>query len=184
MVDPVLLQSLSYMVTAAGVAVAATYYVMTLRETKINRRITLTNSLMYPLFHTEEGMRKLVDLVQMQWNDYDDFKRKYDSTVNPENMAKRISVWNIYDSIGYQLRLGLLDVDSIYRAGGAYVINMWIKFKPIIEEYRKTDYGNDTYSDFEYLVKEMARIKSQRDPSWKGSPSYFKPDEYDRVLKK
>jgi hypothetical protein len=170
------------MVAATGVLIAATYYVLTLRETTINRRIALTNSIMIPLFHTEEGIRKLVDLVQMEWKDFDDYQRKYDSTVNPDNMAKRIAVWNIFDTIGHQYRLGLLDSETVYSVCSVHATNMWIKFKPIIEEYRKTDYGGDGFADFEYLALEMAKIKAKRDSSWHGAPSYIKSDEYEKAL--
>jgi hypothetical protein len=84
MVDLALLQSVSYIAGALGVCVAAFYYVMNLRETNRNRRITYTNSVLQHLY-TEEGHRREMDCYAMQWTDFEDFKRKYDSRVNPEN---------------------------------------------------------------------------------------------------
>jgi hypothetical protein len=183
MVDLALLQSVSYIVGALGVCVAAAYYVLNLNETRINRRIALTNSLMYPVFHTEEGVRRLIELGYTKWSDYDDFKKKYDSSVNPDHCAKRLAVWNTYDAIGHQYRLGLLDTESVYSACNTQVTNMWVKYKPIIDEYRKSDYGRDTYGDFEFLAKDMMRIKAERDPLHTGSASILRPEDYDKALK-
>jgi hypothetical protein len=33
---------------------------------------------------SREGIRLMEDMWQMEWSDFDDFVRKYDSTVNPE----------------------------------------------------------------------------------------------------
>jgi len=40
-------------------------------------------------FLSEEGALRWVDLLSMQWNDFEDYKKKYDSSVNPGNYAKR-----------------------------------------------------------------------------------------------
>ena len=58
------------------------HYVMNLREVKRNRRITLTTTMLQP-FMTEEGFNQINDILEMEWSDIDDFKRKYDSSVNP-----------------------------------------------------------------------------------------------------
>jgi hypothetical protein len=184
MVDLALLQSISYIAGALGVCVAAAYYVMNLNETRINRRIALTNSLMYPIFHTEEGMRRLIELGYTKWSDYGDFKKKYDSSVNPDHCAKRLAVWNTYDAIGRQYRLGLLDSETVYNVCNAHVTTMWVKYKSIIEEYRRTDYGRDTYSDFEFLAMKMMRIKAERDPMYTGSASIMKVEDYSAAFKR
>jgi len=82
------IQAAYYMVAATGVLVAAVFYVLNLRETTKNRRITLTNTMMQP-FMSEEGNRLFIDLVNMKWSDLDDFMLRYDSKTNPENYAKR-----------------------------------------------------------------------------------------------
>jgi hypothetical protein len=161
--------------------VAAFYYVMALRtqqdnmrETVKNRKATLTNNLMQ--FMTSYERQKInTELMSMEWKDFDDFYNKYDS--------KRISIWDYYELLGVQYRAGLLDFETIY-AVAVQVINLWIRFKPIIEEYRKFDYGKDLLSNWEYLANELARVRAERDPSFKGSRSYFKANEYDETFKK
>ena len=134
------IQAAYYMVAATGVLVAAMFYIVNLRETTKNRRITFTNSVMQHLL-TEEGVRREMDCYSMQWTDFDDFKRKYDSRVNPENYSKRNSLWLQYDSMGYLYKSGLIDLDTVANVGGGMLLWDWLKFKPIIEEFRKADLG-------------------------------------------
>jgi hypothetical protein len=43
-----------------------------------------------------------------------------------------------------------------------------MKFKPIIDEYKKSDYNKDYLNNFEYLANVLARIRKEREPSWNG----------------
>jgi hypothetical protein len=157
MVDLEVIQSAYYMVAATGVLVAAVFYIINLRETTKNRRITYTNTVMQQLL-TEEGVRRENDCYMMQWTDFQDFKKKYDSRVNPENYSKRMSLWLQYDSIGYLYRSGLIDLDTVANVGSGLLVWDWLKFKPIIEEYRKTgDISPRGFRNFEYLAEAVMK---------------------------
>ena len=147
----------------AGLLVGIFYYIMTLRNTRENQRITLTTTLLEP-FMTVDGNRIIMDLINMEWNDFDDFKNKYDSRVNPENYAKRAAVWKRLESLGLFYRRGLLDLETL-RAGGDLVIAiMWRKFKPIIEEYRKSDFNKSSNQHWEYLAESLSKLYSETIP--------------------
>ena len=167
-------QTAYYMVAATGVLVAAVFYIVNLRETTKNRRITFTNSVMQQLL-TEEGVRREIDCYLMQWIDFDDFKRKYDSRVNPENYSKRMSLWLQYDSMGYLYKSGLIDLDTVANVGGGLLLWDWLKFKPIIEELRKRDLGPNGLSNFEYLAEAVLRRRESFEPDARA--------RYDRVEK-
>jgi len=148
------IQAAYYMVAVTGVLVAAVYYVVNLRETAKNRRITLTTTMMQP-FMTVEGLRQFINLISMDWKDLDDFKKKYDSRVNPQNYAERLSIWNLCENLGQLYREGLIDLKTLY-GGSSYMIQiMWLKFKPIIEMYRGGDFPKNYASNFEYLAEEL-----------------------------
>jgi hypothetical protein len=177
------LQTITTIFGGVSLGAASIYYVLNIRETSKNRRLTLTNNLMQ-FFTSVEGQRRAIELLTMEWADFDDFYKRYDSTVNPDNYAKRMSLWGTYEILGLQYRTGLLDMETIYAVGGISIINFWMRFRSIIEEYRKLDYGKDVYENWEYLANDLSRMKAQRDPSWKGSKSYIKPEEYDRAFEK
>jgi hypothetical protein len=170
MVDVSLLQSASYVAAAIGVCVAAFYYVLTLRvqqenlrEATKNRQATLSMNIMQS-FLSEEGALRLIDLMNMQWSDFEDFKKKYDSSVNPGSFAKRQAVWNTCEVIGYQYRSGLLDINTIYSVGGYWIRSEWRRFKSVIEEYRKWEAPRDYLENFEYLADVLQRMAEERDP--------------------
>lgn len=143
-------QTIGVLVTAVSVSIAAAYYVINLRETTKNRRITLTTTMMQP-FMTEEGVKHFIDLLNMDWTDLEDFSKRYDSRVNPENFAKRQSMWNLCENLGSLYRDGLIDIKTLYDSSRGVIPYMWIKFKPVIEMFRRTDYGPRSYENFEYI---------------------------------
>ena len=162
MVDLSLLQSVSYIAGALGVCVAAIYYVMNLKETTKNRRITYTNSVMQQLY-SEEGVRRELDCYMMQWTDFEDFKRKYDSTVNPESYSKRMSLWYMYDMMGYLYKSGLIDLNTVANVGGSFPFWDWFRFKPIVEGYRKDAFGPRGFSNWEHLAEAVLRVRESFD---------------------
>jgi hypothetical protein len=169
-------------VTAVSVSVAAVYYVMNIRETNKNRRIATTSNIINYL-QTTDNQLKYLELMKMEWTDFDDFTKKYDSRVNPMNWAIRAYFWGVYDVLGYQWKEGLVDINLINRlTTGPEVI--WRKFGPVIQEYRKTDYASDALKDFEDLGNELTRRHRLSEPNshFFESVSHTKP--YDEVYGK
>jgi hypothetical protein len=173
LVDLAEIQAAYYMVAATGVLVAAGYYIMILREQTRSRRLTQTNTLMQQI-RTLETSRTWIELMNMQWSDYDDFEKKYGSDFNAENFAKRNHMWTQYDTIGNLLEAGILDRESVYRVLSFGASWLWAKFKPIIEENRKRYSGRDYMYGFEYLAGEMMKMKLERDPTYKVPETFAK----------
>ena len=157
---------MSWVAAAIGVCIAAFYYIMNLRETTRNRRATLTNSLIQTFTTPEFGIL-WHDFTVMKWSDFEDFKSKYDSRVNPENFSKRIAFWNLCDSIGYQYRTGLIDIGTIYSVAGTWIAYSWEQFGSVIRDYRKSDYPVDMYSNWESLSNVLSDMRKQKDVEWK-----------------
>jgi hypothetical protein len=162
------IQAAYYMVAATGVLVAAIFYILNLRtqqenlkETTRNRRATFTYNIMQP-FTTKEFAKDWLNLLAMRWEDFEDFQKKYDSRVNPNNFALRLSYWNLCDSVGYQYRSGLIDIDTVYNVYGNWISLIWRKFEPVIKEYRKTDFSKGSYENFEYLANAITEMAIQK----------------------
>jgi hypothetical protein len=183
MVDLVVLQSLSYTAGAISVVLGVIYYMINLRETTRNRRVTLTNTLMQILL-SEEGARRWEELMQAKWENFDDFYKKYDSTVNLDHYAKRDSFCRTFDIFGYQYMSGYLDIGTLWTICNEAVPFTWVKYGPIIEEYKKRGlYTKHVYEHFEYLAYEMSKMMAKEDPTFK-MPSIFRSDEYYREFKR
>ena len=147
-------QTIGVLVTAASVSIAAIYYIMNIRETNKNRRVTLANTMMQT-FISEEGSRRWTELWNMKWKDFDDFKIKYDSSHNPDNYAKRNAVWNTCDILGYMYESSIIDMETIFAISGPSVYITWEKFKPIIVGYRDLgEYSPIQYRHWEHLASD------------------------------
>jgi hypothetical protein len=179
MVDLAEIQIAYYMVAATGVLVAAIFYILNMRETMRNRRATLTQGIL-DTFASVEGFKQFMMLFNMEWTDFDDFKKKYDSTVNPENAAIRHHFWNAYEVLGHQWKQGILDKETVYTVLTVSYVAMWAKFKPIIEEYRRTEIGEDAFTNWEMLAEEFAKMRAAKAPSFKGA-GIVKPEEYEKT---
>jgi len=169
-------QTIGVLVTAASVSVAAFYYVMMVRFTQRNMRVALTTTLIGNI-SDEKAWRTWLELLYMEWSDYDDFEKKYGTDMGGagmDNASKRLAVWNYYEVIGNLLRRGLVDRETLYDAQAVWSAYIWLKFRSVIEGHRIRYAGKDAYGGFEYLVGEMLKMKSERDPSYKIPENFAK----------
>ena len=174
MVDVSTLQSLSYVAAAIGVCVAAFYYAFNLRETMKNRRVTLSMNVLQSL-GKEDWQLQHVEVMSMQWSDFDDFKRKYDSSVDPESYARRDSVLLTYDFLGQLYRFGVVDLSTFTDIWAMGAVMCWTKFKPIVEGYRGWEWPKGAFSDLEYLANALQRRLSESDPDFMKKLDAFIP---------
>jgi hypothetical protein len=161
MVDVSLLQSLSYVAAAIGVCAAAVYYVMILRATERNRKIQLSTNITQRL-GTKEFQRDYVEISTLDWRDLDDFRKRYDHSVNHESFAQRWSVWGTYDNLGYLLREGLVDREIMFNSLGFGSVMIWGRYKPVIDDIRVRELGSRWLENFEYLAEQMWQMSKTR----------------------
>ena len=154
-------QSISITLAALSFFVAVLYYSLNLREVGRNRRITLTTTVLEP-FMTKEGYGDVLNLLMMEWSDFEDFKSKYDHRANPENAKTRLALWNRFETIGMLYREGLLDLKTLYGGIGGVLQVIWFKFKPIIEMYREKEYDTEAYANFEHLAESVLKYTQTR----------------------
>ncbi len=157
------IQTVSVSVAALSVVLGVIYYAINLREQSKNRRVALANNLLSTI-NSEEGQRKFYEIMSMQWTDFEDFKRKYDSSVNPENYIKRYSFWRVCDHVGWQYSKNFVDLDTIYYSAGVNILLMWQKFRPIIEDLRRWVYGRSYSMYWEYLANDLDKMSARLDP--------------------
>ncbi len=166
MVDLALLQSLSYMAGAIGVCVAAVYYVLNLRETTRNRRLTWANNAVQNMMGNPDFQKMYMEVAGTSWSDFDDFKRKYDSSVNPQSYIARMCVWTNFESYGRQLRQGLISIDSFADMWAVAIVRTWKRFKPVVEGYRGFQWPRSAFYDWEYLAGVLEKKMTNEDPDF------------------
>jgi hypothetical protein len=80
---------------------------------------------MWDWISSEEDYLKMSKLLRMQWNDYKDFNNKYGVKNNPENHALRWSVWNKMHGLGYMVKEGAIDIESVYDHSAGRIV--WLR---------------------------------------------------------
>ena len=133
-----MIDSLPLVLTGIGIIVSILYYSNVLRNSEKTRKAQLVSRLRELMWASEEDIATSYELLEMEWKDFEDFDRKYDSTVNIENSSKRFKIWGMFQEVGFYLHEDILDVKTVYSLfGGHNALLMWEKFKPIIYYQRK-----------------------------------------------
>ena len=157
------IQAAYYMVAATGVLVAAIYYVLNIRQTIENRKAQLFTQ-MTSMNLQKDWLSNSLELLSIQWSDFDDFARKYDSGVNPDHYVRRTQVFNYLEQVGYYVRNGQLDVEQIstINGGGFWVVWLWVKYSDIIKRYRELLSIPEYYVNFEYLADRVTMHQREK----------------------
>ena len=156
----------------AGILVGIFYYIMTLRNTSKNQKLTLETRRLQILMDLDREMKsyenysRMIELLNMQWEDYDDFEKKYGSDNNPSNFAIRQSMFYSLNSIGILMKDGFIDADTAYdQLGEVSTIWMWKKFESVINETRRRYNVPNNFEYFEFLYNELIKVKELRETS-------------------
>jgi hypothetical protein len=108
---------------------------------------------LYTSWVSKEMTEPWLKVMNLEFTDYDDFKRKYGTYLsdNPENTAL-LSVINSFTIIGLLLQRKLIDPELVSHLP---VLMTWNKVRPVIEGVRKESNDPSWYVEFEYLYNEM-----------------------------
>ena len=168
----------------AGILIGIVYYITIMRNVQRNQQMTEESRQLQLLIQfsnqrSEEDMKRGLVLMNMEWEDYDDYERKYGSDVNPDNYSKRMAMWSRFNWMGMLLRRGLIDRDVLFESLGPAALQHWTKFKEIISETRRR-YNLHLYGvDFEYLAEEYCKFVQEKgfDPTVPETFYRYIPDE-------
>jgi hypothetical protein len=99
----------------------------------------------------------------MEFDDYQDFLEKYDSSVNMENYLQRSRIYRMLNNFGHIIKRGLVDPEAVYDGiQGGFIENMWNKHSPIIYEIRQERKKPDFHEGFEYLAEAMKKVEEDK----------------------
>ncbi|MBN1682735.1 hypothetical protein JW865_04190 [Candidatus Bathyarchaeota archaeon] len=155
------LQSISYIAGALGVCIAATYYLIALRNTeKIKRRDLVFQRLNVNMI---EHYRILGEVMNIRdWNTFEEFSKRYSLVSNFEVFAKISYVINHYNCLGILMKDGIIkaeEVFQLYQPNAAYAI--YTLYEPYIISQRMNRRLEPTcpenFKGFEYLYHEIKR---------------------------
>ena len=148
--------SISAIVAAVGVLVGVAIAVVELRNLVKQRQTDLVTRLSSDIALDRESLEAFVDIVETEFEDYDDFVKRYGKFISKNQVPMSFMMMgNFYEQIGVLLRNKLIDaslVDQLFP-----VIITWEKTKPIVEGMRKEYHDPGFFEWFEYLYNEMKK---------------------------
>jgi hypothetical protein len=121
-----------------ALVVGIAYYLFIMRNSQRNQELTLkaqeqaletrqTQLFMqiYQDMSSPEHYLRSNELLAMEWEDWDDYIRKYGLENNPEAYALRHSMWYRLNGVGLLVKAGLIDVDRVYDLMSGTIFRQW-----------------------------------------------------------
>jgi len=149
MVDQAAITMVKDIVTILGVIGGFTYYVMNVRATQRTQQLALkaqensleTRQLELLLNHNqdlvENGISDYYLIMNAEWDDFEDYDRKYGLMNNQEFVHRIRRLWSRYNVTGLMIRDGVIDVETFVEYIGDAPVTVWDKYGEIIQELRK-----------------------------------------------
>jgi hypothetical protein len=148
--------SISAIAAALGVLVGVVIALVELRNLVKQRQTDLVTRLSSDIALDRESLEAFVDIVEAEFEDYDDFVKRYGKFISKNQVPMSFMMMgNFYEQIGVLLRNRLIDaslVDQLFP-----VIITWEKTKPLVEGMRKEYHDPGFFEWFEYLYNEMKK---------------------------
>jgi len=141
-----------------ALAAAIAYYVVISRNSSKTRKAQLFMQL-YARFHNEEFLKKNIDIMNLEWEDFEDYWKKYGMNANPEATAMIHSVGNFFEGIGVLVKEKLIDLKLVDDLMTGLVKRYWEKMEPIIKQQRIIFNWPEAYEWTEYLYNEIKSLK-------------------------
>jgi len=133
----VTVETISIVFTGLSVSLAAFYYISTLRNQSKARKTEMFMRLHERNTNTDM-LREFFQHMASNWEDYEDYMQKYDSTINPESASIRNAHWTFYEGLGLLLRDNLIERETVYRLQGIRCLLVWFKWETVIKGIRKS----------------------------------------------
>ena len=168
MAEPLSLQTTISLLTLISLTIGVVYHIMTLRNTRKNQEMQLETRQaqlfmqIYQEMSSPEHYIRSNELLTMEWEDFDDYYRKYGSVNNPKAFALRSSMWYRLNGVGLLVKAGLIDVDRVYDLMSTTILWQWEKWRDILIRIREQYNIPDYMEGFEFIANEMVKESESR----------------------
>ena len=157
-------QTVSIAIASASVFIAAVYYILQLRhQAKIRQTDFIVR--LHSTYGTKEFHEILKEVHTLQFNDYEDFVKKYGPWFSKPGSAQTaiFVVCTYFHEIGTLLHRRIINIDFLYDIFGSTAIKLnWEKVKPIILGLREQFHDPRVFGWFEYLYNEVKKREQRQ----------------------
>lgn len=158
MIDPTTVSMIRDIVAIFGVVAGFSYYFITVQNTNKARKIQLLREI-NEFFVAEHSNLPFYQMMNMKWDDYEDFNNKYGINADLEFFDERTRLWRNTNYTGLLMKDGLIDISTYVQYIGDNTPIVWNKFKPIVMEMRKIYDNPELYIGWETLAAEVDKYR-------------------------
>jgi hypothetical protein len=156
------IQTISIAIASVSVVAGVGYYVLQIRHQTRIRQTDLVTKLSYDISTNREFLEAFVDIMEVEFEDYDDFVKRYGKPFSKNQVPMSfMMISNFFEQVGILLKNELIDASLVEQLFPNPSM-IWEKTKPIIEGMRKEYHDPDFHNWFEYLYNEMKK-REQRE---------------------
>lgn len=156
MVEASLVNLVELGVLVVGVIIA----LQQLRDIKQTRQTELFMSL-YNRFSETEYNEKLNEFLTSEWDSWKDMYKKSGPTTEPKKYSRMMSLLHYFEGIGVLVQRKQIDLDLVADLMSNTTLQVWNKFKPILEEVREVFKRPSSFEGFEYLAEQMIQHRPE-----------------------
>lgn len=156
------------LVAIFGVIAGFSYYVLTVRNSQRNQRQQLETrqaQLFMQIYSTltdEKFITTFGEVIQFQWDDYDDYYQKY--MTNFVSRAKLSTLANYFEGIGVLVKRGLIDITFVDDLMSGAMMLYWEKIQDVVREDRIRSNWPQQLEYVEYLYDQIRSIAVEQHP--------------------
>jgi hypothetical protein len=153
------IQTVSIVIAAVSVVIGVINSIQSSREAKRQRQTELFMQV-YDRYNQVEYRRIFQELRLQQWNDYEDWERKYGPPDNIDTWSRIESIGAYIEGIGVLVEEELIDLRLVNNLLHDQIIMLWEKYGPIVKERRRRYSGSRRSGDsMEYLYNRIIQLE-------------------------
>ena len=150
------LQTISVSLATLGVLVAATYYILTLRNQNRTRQAQLFMQI-YSQWNSEEFARMRIVIRKMDYETFEEVLEKYRFEVNPDSWIARHSLCRFYSGLGMLVHDDEIELSRVEDMMGDIIVDSWETLRTATLSSREKYGWTELYLFFEYLYHLLKR---------------------------
>ncbi|MBM3292631.1 hypothetical protein FJY84_08125 [Candidatus Bathyarchaeota archaeon] len=155
----------SQIATAFGVCIAATYYVLNLRNNQKNMQLTLETrqAQLFMNIYDKTSKREFTEswrkFMAYKFSNYNEFRELYQNNHEFQNSQWELS--NVYEGLGVLVKEGLLPIRMVALLMTGMFRGYWEKFIPIYDDAVKDMGFSRWLSETKFLYEELMRYLAE-----------------------
>ena len=155
------IETVSIVIAAVSVVIGVVNSIRSSREAKQQRQTELFMQV-FDRYNDVEYRKIWQELRYHQWEDYDDWERRYGPPEHIDTWSRVESIGAYFQGIGVLVEEELIDIRLVDKLLRRQIIGLWEKYGPIAKERRKRyAFSRGSGDVIEYLYNRIMQLEPQ-----------------------